>query len=276
MKRDVPLRRVVLQTSRIPRVQFAASLLFWGLSVASNAYAKDITLTGELSVMRHLPTTLADQVVTGTVSDEKGDPLPGVSIVVKGQQRGTNSDTKGQYRITVPDGSATLIFSFVGYLPQEVLVGNQSILSVTLKTDSKSLEEVIVVGYGTQKKVNLTGAVDQVTSEVLDNRSLPNLSQGLQGTIPNLNLVMGDGKPTQSPTYNIRGTTSIGQGGSALVLIDGVEGDPSRLNPNDVATVSVLKDAASAAIYGARGAFGVVLITTKNPNKRPYQHNVFG
>lgn len=211
--------------------------------------------------------TSTDQTVSGTVSDDKGEVLPGVSVVVKGTQRGTTTDAKGQYRITVPDASATLIFSFVGYLSQEIVVGNQSLLSVTLKVDSKSLEEVVVVGYGTQKKVNLTGAVDQVTSEVLDNRSLPNLSQGLQGTIPNLNLVMGDGKPIQSPAYNIRGTTSIGQGGSALVLIDGVEGDPSRLNPNDVATVSVLKDAASAAIYGARGAFGVVLITTKSPTK---------
>ncbi|WP_246859538.1 TonB-dependent receptor [Spirosoma sp. KCTC 42546] len=209
----------------------------------------------------------ADQTVSGTISDEKGEVLPGVSVVIKGTQRGTTTDAKGQYRINVPNGSTTLIFSFVGYLPQEIVVGNQSLISVTLKVDSKSLEEVVVVGYGTQKKVNLTGAVDQVTSEVLDNRSLPNLSQGLQGTIPNLNLVMGDGKPIQSPTYNIRGTTSIGQGGSALVLIDGVEGDPSRLNPNDVATVSVLKDAASAAIYGARGAFGVVLITTKSPTK---------
>ena len=208
-----------------------------------------------------------DQTITGTISDEKGEVLPGVSVVVKGSQRGTNTDAKGQYRITVPDGSATLIFSFVGYLPQEVTVGNQSVISVTLKVDSKSLEEVVVVGYGTQKKINLTGAVDQVTSEVLENRSLPNLTQGLQGTIPNLNLKMGDGKPIQSPAYNIRGTTSIGQGGNALVLIDGVEGDPSRLNPNDVATVSVLKDAASAAIYGARGAFGVVLITTKSPTK---------
>lgn len=213
------------------------------------------------------PVALVDQTITGTVSDDKGEVLPGVSVVVKGTQRGTTTDAQGQYKLNVPDGKATLIFSFVGYLPQEIQVGNQSIISVTLKTDSKSLEEVVVVGYGTQKKVNLTGAVDQVTSEVLENRSLPNLSQGLQGTIPNLNLVMGDGKPTQSPTYNIRGTTSIGQGGNALVLIDGVEGDPSRLNPNDVATVSVLKDAASAAIYGARGAFGVVLITTKSPTK---------
>ncbi|WP_245859837.1 TonB-dependent receptor [Spirosoma aerolatum] len=209
----------------------------------------------------------ADLTITGTISDDKGEVLPGVSVVVKGTQRGTTTDAKGQYRISVPDGKATLIYSFVGYLSQEVLVGNQSVISLTLKADSKSLEEVIVVGYGTQKKVNLTGAVDQVTSEVLENRSLPNLSQGLQGTIPNLNLTMGDGKPIQSPTFNIRGTTSIGQGGSALVLIDGVEGDPSRLNPNDVASVSVLKDAASAAIYGARGAFGVVLITTKSPTK---------
>jgi TonB-linked SusC/RagA family outer membrane protein len=215
----------------------------------------------------HKPSIPADRTISGTVSDEKGEVLPGVSVVMKGSQRGTTTDAAGQYKITVPDGNTTLIFSFVGYLSQEIIPGNQSVISVTLKTDSKSLEEVVVVGYGTQKKVNLTGAVDQVTSEVLENRSLPNLSQGLQGTIPNLNLVMGDGKPTQSPTYNIRGTTSIGQGGNALVLIDGVEGDPSRLNPNDVATVSVLKDAASAAIYGARGAFGVVLITTKSPTK---------
>ncbi|WP_435531829.1 SusC/RagA family TonB-linked outer membrane protein [Spirosoma liriopis] len=264
MKRNVPLRQVVFHSCRTTRVKLAASLLIGGLSVGSVFAGEAVRHTKPFVHAAH---SVADQVVTGTVSDEKGDPLPGVSIVVKGQQRGTNTDAKGQYRISVPNGSATLVFSFVGYLPQEIVVGNQTALSVTLKTDTKSLEEVVVVGYGTQKKINLTGAVDQVTSEVLENRSLPNLTQGLQGTIPNLNLTMGDGKPTQSPVYNIRGTTSIGQGGNALVLIDGVEGDPSRLNPNDVATVSVLKDAASAAIYGARGAFGVVLITTKNPTK---------
>ena len=110
-------------------------------------------------------------------------------------------------------------------------------------------------------------AVDQVTDETLENRSVPNLTQGLKGVLPNLNINLMDGKPIQAPSFNIRGTTSIGQGGSALVLIDGVEGDPSLLNPNDIASVSILKDAASAAIYGARGAFGVVLITTKNPEK---------
>jgi TonB-linked SusC/RagA family outer membrane protein len=209
-----------------------------------------------------------DITVRGTVlaSDNK-EPLPGVSVVVKGSQRGATTDAKGMYELNVPNQEAVLVFSFVGYVSQEVKVGNRSQLDVTLQAGAKSLDEVVVVGYGTQKKINLTGAVDQVTSEVLENRSLPNLTQGLQGAIPNLNLRMLDGKPIQSPVYNIRGTTSIGQGGNALVLIDGVEGDPSRLNPNDVATVSVLKDAASAAIYGARGAFGVVLITTKNPTK---------
>ena len=114
----------------------------------------------------------------------------------------------------------------------------------------------MVVGYGTTKKVNLTGSVDQISATVFENRPMPNLSRGIQGVIPNLNLKMYDGNPSRSPEYNVRGTTSIGAGGSALVLIDGVEGDPSKLNPNDIESVSVLKDAASAAIYGARGHSG--------------------
>ncbi|MDQ6480767.1 TonB-dependent receptor [Dyadobacter sp. LHD-138] len=201
------------------------------------------------------------------VASDGSGSLPGVSVVIKGTSQGTTTDVDGTFQISVPSPESVLIFSFVGYEPQEVVIGNRSSVDITLKPDTKALNEVVVVGYGTQKKANLTGAVDQVSSKVLENRALPNLSQGLQGVIPNLNLTMGDGKPTQSPAFNIRGTTSIGQGGSALVLIDGVEGDPSRINPNDVASVSVLKDAASAAIYGARGAFGVVLITTKTPQK---------
>lgn len=221
---------------------------------------------------RRLPNTgttaMADITIQGRVTDgEKTSGLPGVSVVLKGTTKGTTTDADGNFKLAVPNANAVLVFSFVGYESRELTVGNQTTINISLKADARALNEVVVVGYGTQKKVNLTGAVDQVTSEVLENRSLPNLSQGLQGVIPNLNLTMGDGKPTQSPRYNIRGTTSIGQGGNALVLIDGVEGDPSRLNPNDIASISVLKDASSAAIYGARGAFGVVLITTKSPVK---------
>ena len=205
--------------------------------------------------------------ITGTVTDEKGTPLVGATVQVKGTTQGVLTDLNGKYSIDVAGTNVTLLFSFVGYTSKEIATGNQTLVNVMLTENIKGLDEVVVVGYGTQKKLNLTAAVDQVTSEALENRSVPNVTQGLQGVMPNLNIVLGDGKPIQAPSYNIRGTTSIGQGGSALILIDGVEGDPSLLNPNDIASVSMLKDAASASIYGARGAFGVVLITTKNPEK---------
>lgn len=204
--------------------------------------------------------------VKGRVVDNAGQPLLGVSIKLSGTTTGTNTDTKGNFSIMAASGDR-LIFSFIGYKPDTLAVGNQTSIQVVLKDNISNLNDVVVVGYGTQKKANLTGAVAQVSGKVLENRPLPNLSQGLQGMIPNLNLVPGDGKPIQSPAYNIRGTTSIGQGGSALILIDGVEGDPAMLNPADVASVTVLKDASSAAVYGARAAFGVVLITTKTPVK---------
>lgn len=205
--------------------------------------------------------------VNGTVTDEKGFPLPGATVQVKGTSLGILTDLDGKYSIDLASPDATLVVSFVGYAAKEIPVLNQKVVNAALNPDTRALEEVIVVGYGTQKKANLTGAVDQVTSSSLENRTMSNLTQGLKGMVPNLNIRILDGKPNQSPSYNIRGLTSIGQGGSALILIDGVAGDPSMINPNDIANISVLKDAASASIYGARAAFGVVLITTKNPTK---------
>jgi len=207
--------------------------------------------------------------LSGRVNAEDGTPLPGVSVSVIGSNKrtGTSTDAQGMYHLSVPPGTQ-LSFSIIGYVTQTIAVTKENTpLDVTLKLGQADLEEVVVVGYGTQKKANLTGAVDQVGKEVFENRPLPSTTRGLQGTIPNLNIRMTDGKPTRTSTYNVRGTTSIGAGGSALVLIDGVPGDPDLLNPNDIESVSVLKDAASAAIYGARGSFGVVLITTKNPSK---------
>jgi TonB-linked SusC/RagA family outer membrane protein len=205
--------------------------------------------------------------ISGVVNDNENKPIPGVNISIKGAKVQAVTDVNGKYTLENVDEKATIVFSYIGYLSQEVAPGNKTSINVNLKADAQTLNETVVVGYGVQKKANLTGAVDQVRGDVLQNRPIPNLTQGLQGVLPNLNIRMLDGKPTQSPTYNIRGTTSIGQGGSALVLIDGFEGDPSSLNPNDVESVSMLKDAASAAIYGARGAFGVVLITTKKSEK---------
>jgi TonB-linked SusC/RagA family outer membrane protein len=205
--------------------------------------------------------------VKGKVINEKGLSLSGVSINVKGTSQGTTTNQDGDFAIVLPEANGVLVFSFVGYAKKEVEVNGQSNLVVTMQQDIATLGDVVVVGYGTQKKLNLTGAIDQVGKEVLENRPLPNLTRGLQGVIPNLNIRMTDGKPTRSAEYNVRGATSIGAGGSALILIDGVPGDPNLVNPNDVESVTVLKDAASAAIYGARGSFGVILITTKKPAK---------
>ncbi len=216
--------------------------------------------------------------VNGIVRNEQGDPLMGVSVIAvnteTGFKAGAQTDSGGVFQfIKLPlKGHYNFSFSSIGF-QQQTLTGyslktDASIsMLVKMKGLSGALSEVVVVGYGTQKRTNLTGAVSQINGDVLDRRSIPNMTQGLQGLIPNLNLIPSDGKPISSATYNIRGTGSIGQGGNALVLIDGIQGDPSLLNPNDVASVTVLKDASSAAIYGARAAFGVVLITTKTPSR---------
>jgi len=149
---------------------------------------------------------------------------------------------------------------------QTVAVNGRSRIDVTMASDTELLEEVVVVGYGTQKKVNLTGAVGTADKKVLENRPITNLGQGLQGVIPNLQVNQSSYSPGKGSSFNIRGTTSL-NGGSPLVLVDGVVQDPNLINPNDVESVSVLKDAASASIYGARAAYGVILITTKNGKK---------
>ena len=223
-----------------------------------------------------------DPAVKGLVKSETGEPLGNVTVVV--QNRAGNiittvqSDAAGVFSIKSLKAGETYSFTFthIGF-EKRVLndyaykESDKITLSVKLNIMAEALNQVVVVGYGTQRKVNLTGAVDQVGSEYFENRPLPNVSRGLEGVIPNLNIKMTDGKPTRSATYNIRGITSIGSGGSALVLIDGVPGDPSTLNPNDIESVSVLKDASSAAIYGARGSFGVVLITTKSAKRDKVQ-----
>lgn len=207
----------------------------------------------------------AQHKLTGTVTDELGDPLAGVTIMEKGTTNGVATDLDGKYTILLKGNKPVITASYIGYSSfEKAISAGETVLDIILKDESQELSEVVVVGYGQQKKVNLTGAVDQVTSEVFEGRPAANVAQMLEGAIPNLNISLSDGKPSRSSDFNVRGTGSI-NGGAALVLIDGVEGDPSLLNPDDIASVSVLKDAASAAIYGARAPFGVVLITTKNP-----------
>ena len=207
-----------------------------------------------------------DGTCTGVVVDETGMTVIGASVVVKGTTNGAITDLDGKFQIRNVKPGDVIVVTYVGYSPFEVTWSGKP-LNITLKEDSEMLEEVVVVGYGTQKKVNLTGAVAMTEGDILENRPISNIAQGLQGAIPNLNITMPSGDPTATATFNIRGMTSI-NGGSALILVDGVEtNDISLLNPQDIESISVLKDASSAAVYGARAAFGVVLITTKKGSK---------
>ncbi|MBF0575156.1 TonB-dependent receptor [Dysgonomonas sp. GY617] len=210
----------------------------------------------------------AQIALKGTVVDEKNEPMIGIGVVVKNTTIGTATDLDGKFSITVPDSKSVLVFSFIGYRTQEITVGSQKELHVTLKEDLQLLDEVVVVGYGTQKKVNVTGSVSVVNPDIIENRPITNVSQALQGVVPGLNFSVNSsngGALNSSMNVNIRGSGTIGSGSKAspLILIDGIEGDMNSLNPNDIASISVLKDAASSSIYGARAAFGVILITTK-------------
>ncbi len=205
-----------------------------------------------------------DVAVSGTVKDEKGGPLPGVSIVLKGTQRGTTTDTEGKFTLNVPDQTAVLVFSFVGYLSQELAIGNQTTINLSMKPDESALDEVVVVGYGTQKNVTAIYSISQITSENIENRPVTQASQAITGQMPGVTVIQRSGRPGESGgQIRVRGVGSFGAAPDALVLIDGIPGNMNDINPNDIKTISVLKDASSAAIYGARSANGVILITTK-------------
>lgn len=204
--------------------------------------------------------------VTGFVKDASGEPLIGVNVLVKGSTNGAVTDLDGKYSLRNVAPNAVIRISYIGYKTRNISLNGRSSLDVTLEEDGEVLDEVVVVGYGVQKKANLSGAVDAITSKVLEDRPITSVGQGLQGALPNLNITINSGSANEAAGFNIRGTTSI-NGGEPLVLIDNVPttvDELSRLNPNDIDNLSVLKDAASAAIYGARAAFGVVLVTTKN------------
>jgi len=214
------------------------------------------------------------RLIKGVVKDSEGLLMPGVSVLEKGTKNGAITDENGAFAINTTGQNPVLIFSSIGYITKEVSA-TTAILNVMLEADKKSLDEIIVVGYGTQKKANLTGAVSQIDSKMLENRPTANLGQALQGLMPNLNVNISNGSPNTSATFNVRGGTSFYKdandgnkikfdAGSPFTLVDGIEMDPSQLNPEDIESVTLLKDAASAAIYGARGAFGVLLIKTKS------------
>jgi TonB-linked SusC/RagA family outer membrane protein len=235
---------------------------------ALNSSYASVYVAPAMNVLR-----IADITITGHVSDEQQQPLPGVNVRISGTKVGTVTDVNGNYKLTVPEAYSgrTLSFSFVSYTTQEIALAGKSEINVRLLPSSKSLNEVVVVGYGTQTKASLTGAVNQITAKNIENKPVLNTLQALQGEAPNLIIQQSSLDPGSNVTINIRGVGTLGNN-DPLVVIDGIiGGNINTLNPNDIASVSVLKDAGSAAIYGSRAANGVLLVTTKSGklNQKP-------
>ena len=251
----------------------------------------DFRIVGKLVVLKRrqpAPPAKTRLEVKGTVTDALG-PMIGVTVLIKGTGDGTSTNVDGTYSIeTSPED--ILVFSCIGYDDVEEKVEGRGIINVEMKEDRQLLEEVVVVGYGTLKKRNVVGAVENIAGDAIENRPNADITRSLQGQVPGLNIVQTDGKASHGGEVTIRGVNNsfkaritdgqksnkLGQGGNALVLIDGAEGEMSSVAPEDIASISVLKDASSAAVYGARGAFGVILITTKNPEKGRVRVNYSG
>ncbi len=235
------------------------------VSVEPTPPTNELIYTPPTPVQSVVPKEAADQEVTGRVMDEsKNEPLPGVNVSVKGTNRGTTTDTDGRFRLSVPDVSAVLVFSFIGYTSQEVTVGSRTGLTIQLAASDQNLNEVVVVGYGTAKKRDITGAVARADLDAF--RETPNVSilQSLQGSVPGLN-VGATTRAGQDPDISIRGRNSISGSNSPLIVLDGIiyRGSIVDINPNDIASIDILKDASAAAVYGSQASNGVILITSK-------------
>ena len=245
--------------------------IFAGTNVHYSIVDKKIILSTEISVPKQ---SQSEKRITGVVTDEKGDPIVGANIVEKGTINGVVTDIDGKFNLTVSDGASFLV-SYIGYNTQEIKVGNKNVINITMLEDLKTLDEVVVVGYGTQKKVNLTGAVSAVSSDDLKNRVETNVLSAIQGSVPGVTVIS---RPGQTPSINFRGRGNLGTS-APLYVIDGAIADAtffSNLDPNSIESISFLKDAASAAIYGSRAAYGVVLVQTKSGKKEKMSVNYNG
>ena len=202
--------------------------------------------------------------IRGKVVGADNSPLPGVSVVVKGTTTGITTDMDGNFTLKIPSNSRVLLFSFIGMQAQEVPIAGKSTFNITMKEETLGLDEVVVVGYGTQKKRDITGAITSIDNKMIEKRQAVNVYDALQGEASGVLVVSNSGAPGDDNTIRIRGTSTFEGGVNPLYIVDGVPlSDISSVNPNDIQSMEILKDAASAAIYGSRSANGVIIITTK-------------
>lgn len=243
---------------------YACLTLFAGMAFPMPLWASQSTAI----VQQHV------KQITGIVNDASGAPVIGANVVQVGSTNGTITDVDGKFTLNVPVG-AKLKVSYIGYNDQQITVGNSNSYTIILKEDTESLDEVVVVGYGTQKKVNLTGSVATISSDKLVNRTSANVTNMLAGQMPGVTIIQNTGQPgADAGVLRVRGLGTMGDA-SAMVVVDGVESTMSSVDPNDIENISILKDAAASAIYGVRAANGVILITTKRePKDVPLYHTM--
>ncbi len=256
--------RIVTVEAKNQELSKVLNDLFLGTNVNYEIGKTKIYLKEKVTDSEQQTSNANKRNISGRVVDEKGEPIIGASVMVQGSSLGTITNVDGRYTLANVPENSTITVSYIGYITVNYAATSRNLSQVVLREDSKTLEEVVVVGYGTQKKVNLTGAVAIVSGDELTTRSAANLSQLLQGSVPNMNVNFSSGRPGQGGNFNIRGVNSISADAAPLTIIDGIEGDINKVNPNDVESISVLKDASAAAVYGARAAYGVILVTTKN------------
>jgi TonB-linked SusC/RagA family outer membrane protein len=241
--------------------QFTPKLLFLKRRMTSVFSATALILT----LLLHSSFVHAQGTVNGKITDEKGEGIPGASVLLKGTGKGTSTSSDGAFILDGLDANSVLIVSFVGYVSQEITLGNRTTLDITLVSDQKLLNELVVVGYGEQKKVNVIGSVSQIDSDAIENRPVTQVAHAIMGQMPGVTVTVGSGRPGDNAgTIRVRGVGSFGAVPDALILVDGIPGTLNDISPDDIQSISVLKDASSAAIYGARSANGVILVTTKN------------
>ena len=244
-----------------------ASLLIMLCAIFLNAHSYAVTALGDEKNPEWKNASI-QKVISGKVTDEQGTSLPGATVLFKGTNAGTTTDSEGRYKLNVPGNAEVLVVSFVGYITQEITIGTASTIDVALVEDILTLSEVVVVGYGTQKKSDITGAISSVKGDELTQLSIQRVDQALQGRAAGVLVLNTAGAPGANTTIRVRGMNSINGGNNALVVIDGLQGgNLNALNPNDIESIEILKDASATAIYGSRGSNGVILITTRGGKK---------
>jgi TonB-linked SusC/RagA family outer membrane protein len=242
-------------------IRTTLSLILLGIVTLNSVYASAINGRSKNSLPFDAK-TVAAITVTGKITDEAGAPIPGATVMIKGTSMAAGTDVNGNYKISVPNENSVLVFSFLGYISTEVSVDGRTVINVQLKPDTKSLNEVVVVGYGTQKRAAVTGAISSVSGKTLTQLPVAGLDQALQGRVAGLT-VTNNGSPGSAPIVSIRGNSSISFGSDPLYIVDGFPGSIGGIDPKDIQSIDVLKDASAAAIYGSRATNGVVIVTTK-------------